>query len=262
MKIVIAGGTNEAEYIVHLFNKRGNKLVVINPSRETAELIVEAERIKVYNGAPWKAFALEESGAQDADIFISLCSEDTENYTSCMLAKTCFGAKKCICLVNDPKNVDLFEELGVDSVICSTYLLGDSIKNESSVEDIIKAISLDNNKIVMIEATVLSNFEISGKKIMDIHFPKYASISCIIRGKDVIIPNGQIEIMPKDKLMMVTSPADQNRLIAFVKKEREDEFASPTEVNEKKRKAKKSPAKKPTTAPKAKKGSAPKKTTK
>ena len=223
MKFVIAGGTHEAEYIVSMFHKKGNSLVIINPSREEAEILRERENLSVYVGAPWKNNSFEESGAENADIFISLCEKDADNYASCMMAKNAYGAKKCICLVNNPNNVELYRSLGIDSVISSTYLLGDSVKASASVEDIIKAISLENNQVAMIEATLLRRFRITGKRIMDAGFPKYASISCIVRGEEVIIPNGQVVLQAKDKLLMVCSPLDQARLTAFIQTRKSEE---------------------------------------
>lgn len=223
MKIVIAGGTHEAEYIVHMFHKRGNKLVVINPSKDEASLLLERESVRVYVGDPWKGHVLEEADAEDADLFISLCDRDTDNYVTCQNAKKCFGAKRCICVVNNPNNVELYKRLGVDSVISSTYLLGNSVQNESSVEDIIRSVAFDNNQVMMIEMKVLPKFKIAEKKIMDLDFPKYASISCIVRNGEVIIPNGQVAVHANDKLMIVCSPMDQKRLTAWLKLEKSEE---------------------------------------
>ncbi len=222
MKVVIAGGQHEAEYIASIFHKRDNSLIVINPSKEEANLLMKRENIPVYVGQPWKALTLEEAGVQDPDVFIALCEHDSDNYASCVIAKRLFGAKKCICVVNNPNNVDLYKKLGIDSVISSTYLLGDSIRNESSVEDIIKAVSLENNQVVMIDAMILSKFKIANKRIMDANFPKYASIACIVRGTEVIVPNGQVVIRPKDKLMVICSPEDQKRLTQFLKQEKSE----------------------------------------
>ena len=222
MKIVIAGGHHEAEFIVSMFHKKDNELVIINPSRDEASLIMKRENLPVYIGTPWKDHVLEEAGAANADIFIALCESDCDNYASCVLAKTLFSAKKCICTVNNPNNVDLYKRLGIDSVISGTYLLGDSVRNESSVEDIIRAVSLENNQVIMIDATILPTFKIANKRIMDANFPKYASISCIVRGSEVIVPNGQVVLRPKDKLMVVCAPADQTRLVAFLKEEKSE----------------------------------------
>ncbi|MCH3909955.1 MAG: NAD-binding protein [Bacilli bacterium] len=219
MKIVIANGNRQASFIIEMFKKKENQLIVINSSRSLANELTKKEHISVYVGSPWRNYALEEAGVHDADVFISLCEKDTDNYACCILAKKVFNVKKCICVVNNPDNVELYKKLGIDSVISSTYLLAQNIKTESSMESLIKTLSLENDKIIVIEAPVLSKYQIAGKKLMDINFPKYASISAIYRNFSVIIPNGQVEIRPKDILLIVCAPKDQKKILSFIQME-------------------------------------------
>ena len=219
MKIVIAGGSYGAEYIVSMLKGKGTEIVVINPSKEVASTILKRQKTPVYVGSPWRRYALEEANAYDADAFISLSSKDTDNYASCLLAKKVFNAKKCVCVVSNPKNVAIYTSLGIDSVISSSYLLGQTIKNESSVEDMFKTLSFENGKIIMIEAAVLSKYKIANKMLKDIRFPSYASICCIERFPDVIIPKGDTFIYPKDKLFIICKTSDQKRVMSFIRQE-------------------------------------------
>jgi trk system potassium uptake protein TrkA len=219
MKIVIANGSKQAMFIIGMFKSKENQLVVINSSRSLANEIAHKEHISVLVGYPWRNFILEEAGVHDADVFISLSEKDTDNYASCILAKKIFNVKKCICVVNNPANVELYKKLGIDSVISSTYLLAQSIRSESSMESLIKTLTLENDKIVVSEIPVLSKYRLANKRIMDIEFPKYASIAAIYRNFTVIIPNGQVEIKPKDSLLIVCAPEDQKRIFAFIQQE-------------------------------------------
>lgn len=221
MKIVIAGGNSQAEFITSMFKGNDNQLVVINPNKEEAELILKRCRVPVYIGEPWRKFVLEEAGAYDADVFIALCEKDTDNYASCILAQRVFNAKKCICVVSNPKNVDLYKSLGIDSVISSTYLLAESIRGESSVESLIRTLSLDNDKIKIIESVILSRHKIANKKIKEIGFPRYASIAAIYRDYHLLIPNGEVELKPRDTLLIVTATENQKKILNFVQAERE-----------------------------------------
>ncbi|MFA6620344.1 MAG: NAD-binding protein [Bacilli bacterium] len=219
MKIVIANGSKQAAFIIMMFKNKENQLIVINSSRSFANELAHKEHISVLVGSPWRNFVLEEAGVHDADVFISLSEKDTDNYASCILAKKIFNVKKCICVVNNPANVELYKKLGIDSVISSTYLLAQSIKSESSMESLIKTLTLENNRIVVSEIPVLSRYWIVNKRIMDIDFPKYASISAIYRNFTVIIPNGQVEIKAKDILLVVCEPDDQKRIYNFIQQE-------------------------------------------
>lgn len=216
MKVVIAGGTSQAEFIISMFKAKKNEIVVINPDKQVADLLVKRCRVPVYIGEPWRKYVLEEAGAFDANVFIALCEEDTDNYASCIMAKKLFNARKCICLVNNPKNVDLYKRMGLDSVVSSSYLLAQSVKGESSMASLVRSLSLDNDRVNVIEAVVLSKYAICNKRIMDIRFPKYASIAAIYRNYQMIIPNGLVELLPKDTLLMVTSPENEKKLLAYV----------------------------------------------
>ena len=91
MKIVVAEGSNQAAYIIDMFRSEGHELVVINSSHEVAENLAIAHQVNVYFGKPWRRFALEEAGAEGADVFIALSSSDMDNYASCRMAKSLFG---------------------------------------------------------------------------------------------------------------------------------------------------------------------------
>ena len=240
MKVVIAGGTSQAEFIISMFKGKDNHLIVINPDKEVADNLVKRCRVPVLVGQPWRKYTLEEADAYDSDVFISLCEKDTDNYASCTLAKKVFAAKKTICVVNNPNNVELYKRLGLDSVISSTYLLAQSIRGESSLTSIIKTLSLDNDKINVVEAVILSKYSICFRAIKDIHFPRYASIAAIYRNCQIIIPSGMVVLQPKDTLLMVTAPGNIKKLLAYVQQEREGGLATISQlVQTKMRSAKK-----------------------
>lgn len=218
MKIVIAGGNHAADYIIKRFKGSSNKLIVINESREVAQYLTKINRIPVFYGEPYKRFVLEEAHIDDADIFVALGEVDTDNYISCLLAKRVFNVKKCICIVANPKNADLYRELGIDSVISSTKLLASSILNESSLEDLIRTMSLEDEQIVLTEVVIRPNYAIANKRIADINFPKTGNISCIYRKPSVIIPNGSTYILPRDKMLIVSTPKHQKELVAYIQK--------------------------------------------
>lgn len=217
MRIVIADGSSAADYVIKVFRKNGNQLTVINSRKDIVQYLVKSNGIPVIYGEPYKINILRDANIDGCDLFIALGKEDTDNFVSCLLAKKAFNARKCICTVNDPGNVELFSRLGIDSVISSTQILAKSIFSESSLEKFTKSMSVEDDKIVLTEILVDSSYAICGKRIMDINFPKTGTISCIYRKPNVIIPNGQTIIYPCDNLFVVTTPSEEKKIIDFVK---------------------------------------------
>ena len=220
MRIVIANGNNTADYIIKNFKGRSHQLTIINDDREVANKLARSSKLPVVLGDFTKVETLREANIDNADIFIACGHKDADNYVGCLHARRQFGVKKCICIVQNPKNVEIFKQLGLESVICSTETLVSSVLAESSLESIVKSMSFENDKIVMSEIVVKATYLIAHKHIMDIDFPREGSIACIYRRPRVIIPNGSTLILPKDKLFVLSTPDDQKMLIDFVQRDK------------------------------------------
>ena len=223
MKIAITGGHSEAEFIISMFKKEKNELVVINDDVDFAKKISENNDISVYWGNPTKPHILENAGVMNSDILISLCDVDTDNYVICQLGKQMFGVKKCICIVKNPKNVDIFKRLGIESVISSTYLLYQTIKGESEVESLVKTLSIENEKIAISEIVIREGCKVCMKALKDLSLPFNANISCIFREPEVIIPDGATKIKAKDKLVVVGKKEDLKVVVDYVKEKVESD---------------------------------------
>ena len=220
MRIVIANGNNSADYIIKNFKGRSHQLTIINDDKDVANKLARSSKLPVVLGDFTKVATLKEANIDNADLFIALGHKDSDNFVGCLHARRQFGVKKCICIVQNPKNVEIFKQLGLDSVICSTETLVSSVLAESSLESLVKSMSFEKDKIVMSEIVVKATYLIAHKHIMDIDFPREGSIACVYRRPRVIIPNGSTLILPKDKLFILSTPADQKMLIEFVQKDK------------------------------------------
>lgn len=219
MKIVLCGGHNEADFLIRMFRKnRRNKLVVVNEDVEECKRLSDRHNLPVYCGNPSKAYALRDAGADGADVVIALSEKDADNLVICQQAKKTFGVKKCVCIVHNPKDVEIFRQLGVDSVISSTYLVAETIERASSVENLIKTLSVEDEKIVLTELLIAEDYAVVGKAVKDLHIPVKMNISCILRKDEVLIPDGQTEIAAGDTLVLISMPEDQETLVSYLRK--------------------------------------------
>lgn len=223
MKIVIVNGTHEADFIIKKFKKEKHELIVINSDREFGSYISSSNRVPVLYGDPTKSYVLGDAHIDDCDVFIALSTNDIDNYVSCITAKRIFHAKRVVSVVRNPKRVDLFKKLGIDSAISSTYLLGESIKNESIIENFIKTISIENEKIVISEIQIDEDFLLADKMIRDANFPNFINISCIYRDPEVIIANGNTVIRAYDKLVVVSTPENHEKVVEFIQRKKIDD---------------------------------------
>ena len=121
MKIVIANGNHAADYVIGIYkNHKKHDIILINDNKDSVKYLSDKNNIPVLYGHPHKKEVLEQAKIRDCDIFMALGYKDADNFAACLLAEKAFGARKTICTVSNPKNVSLFRDLGIDSVISST----------------------------------------------------------------------------------------------------------------------------------------------
>ena len=219
MKVVIADGFHEADYIINLFNSRVNDLVVINENEDIAKYLSLNNDIPVMIGHCTKESDLIEAGAQGCDLFMALSEDDYKSYVACKTAKN-IGAKRVIATVINPKNVKIFKDLGIDMVVCSTYLLGEQIRNLTSIEHMVNSLSLEDDKVVILEIKINDSLAVNGKTLAEINISDLGVISSILRAGKAIIPNGQSQIMNGDTVLIVTTTEDQDRIIDIFKRKK------------------------------------------
>ena len=219
MKVLITGGQIEADFIIKMFKEAKHQLIVVNSDQKYCQYLSKENHIKVYIGDPTQISVLHDAGAMDCDLAIALCPNDEDNFVICQISKKIFGIEKVVCTVSNPNNVDVFHKLGVNSVVSSTYLLLQTIKVESSCENVVKALSFEQDKIAMLEIVLnKKNLAIIGKTLAQLENTRLYNISCIYRNAQVVIPSGNTEIKFGDKLFVITTNADKDEVIKYIQK--------------------------------------------
>ena len=218
MKIAIANGTQEADYIVRTFNTKDNKIIVINKDKPMCDYLSFEHKISCVCGDATQKYILNIANIENYDIFISLSTNDVENYIACAMAKKLFNVKKCIATVINPKNVETFKFLGVDNVISSSYLLAETIKTASMVDNLTKSLSLLDQKVEMAEITIEQGSYVENKMLKDLKLPTVAQLCCIYRDPSVIIPSGSTEIKAGDRVVAIYAPEGKDKLFEILQR--------------------------------------------
>ena len=64
----------------------------------------------------------EDAGIRRADVFVATTGQDDDNLVSCEIAQRVFNVPRCIARVNNPKNLRIFREVGIESVSSTTLI--------------------------------------------------------------------------------------------------------------------------------------------
>ena len=214
MYIVIAGGGRIGRYIARDMVEKGHEVTVIEEVAARCEQLVVETDVLVIEGDACDVRYLEQAHTDRADVFVATTHEDEDNLVACQLAKIEFSVKRAISRVNTPKNVEIFEALGIESV-SSTRLLSELLEHEFSVGELVHLTSLKGGRLQLVEIQVpVGDGAPPARRVDSLDLPFESVVVVIFRGNETVIPRGTTEILPGDEVVALTTPELEERLTA------------------------------------------------
>jgi trk system potassium uptake protein TrkA len=211
MRIIIVGGGNVGYYLAKTLAAEKHRIMIVDGDRERCERIVaelNMHNIDVTGGDGTNAEILRDAGIHKADALIAVTGQDQNNFVACQLAKEYFGVKLTIARVNNPKNIRVFEKLGVDSVISSTARIAGIINQELDWNDVNKLLKATTAGIRIRHTAVEAGSRFDGRTLSEVALPPGTIIVSILRGDDVIIPGGDTRLEAGDGVIIVGKEQD------------------------------------------------------
>lgn len=215
MNVVIAGGGKIGYYLTKTLLPYKHHVSVIEEKVEMCEKIANELNIPVTCGDGTKIDDLSGSGIETADIFIAVTGKDEDNLIACQLAKSNFGVRRTIARVNNPKNITVFERLGVDMAVSSTSVIADLIEQEVDYSGMKTLMRLKSGRIVLSEILIAESSPVCNKSLKEINIPRDCILVSVIRDEEVVIPNGYTVLHSGDYIIAVSSQEDQQELKSF-----------------------------------------------
>jgi trk system potassium uptake protein len=208
--IVIVGGGRIGRYIARDMTEKGHDVTVIERLAARCEQLVADTNVLVIEGDAGDVRYLAQAHTERADVFVATTHEDDDNLVSCQLAKIEFGVKRAISRVNTPKNVEIFEKLGIEAV-SSTRLISELLEHEFAVGDLVHLTSLRGGRVSLVEIRIPDPGP-SPRDIQDLGLPHDIVLVAIFRGEETIIPRGTARIEPGDEVVALTTPEREDDL--------------------------------------------------
>lgn len=196
MKIIIVGGGKLAYYLIKTLRPYRHDISVIELQKETCERIAtDFDEVNVYNGDGTSIRTLEEVGCKGADFYVAVTGKDENNLVGCEVAKKRFKIKTTVARANNPKNIEMFNLLGVDRVYSGTQILADIIEQEIDYIGMRVVFSIEKTTKSIVEFKLSPRSSAIGKNLHDYTFPGKSNVVMITR------QDGSVE-MPRGDLVM------------------------------------------------------------
>ncbi|MEW6618511.1 MAG: NAD-binding protein [bacterium] len=214
MYIVIVGGGKIGYQLAKTLCQDKHQVALIEKDTNIcSEIAEELENVLTIEGDGCEAHYLEDAGIEKADVVAAVTGDDEDNIVVCQLAKEYFNVPRTVARVNDPKNEQIFNDLGVDVPINSTAIIARIIEEETSLEDFINLMTVQKGKLAIVRVDLMDNSPVINKPIEKIKLPSNSVIASIVRGEDLIIPNGKTKLEKGDDIIALTTIENEQALL-------------------------------------------------
>ena len=203
-RIMIAGGGNIGLRLAEDLEKRYQVKIIEHNRERCVHLSETLEKAIILNGECSQGELLVEENIEDTDVFLALTNDDEANIMSSMLAKR-LGARKVMCLINNPAYVDLMQGGELDIAISPQQATIGSLLAHVRRGDVVNVHSLRRGAAEAMEAIAhgeVHSSKVVGKAIEDIELPDGTTIGAIVREEQVLIAHDDLVVESDDHVIL------------------------------------------------------------
>ena len=210
MKIIIAGAYTIGTYLAQFLSRNKYNIILIDEQEERLNKIGQDYDLLTLQGKPTSIQILQEADVKHADLFIAVDPKETTNITACTMAHH-LGAKKTVAKIDnpeylEPKNQELFKQLGVDSLIYPELLAAKDIINGLKMSWVRQRWDVRGGALVMLGIKLRDTCAILDKPLREISGPNDPyHIVAIKRRNETIIPGGNETLQREDLAYFMTT---------------------------------------------------------
>ena len=213
MYIIIVGAGKVGYHLGRLLMTQGHEVMIIEKDRAKVNLLSLDFHEAIMEGDGSTVEVLREAGTNRADVVVAATGNDEDNLVTCQITKLVFLKPRTIARVNNPRNEELFAGLGVDASVSGTKLINAIIEEQVKAGDMmIPLLTLKAGDVEIVEVVLSRSSHIVKKKIKELALPSGSIFIAVIRGEEVIIPYGDTEFQPEDKVIALVKRTSEQAL--------------------------------------------------
>ena len=210
MKIIIAGAYAIGTHLAKLLSKSEQDTVLIDSDEERLASLSSDYDLMTVHASQAPLQALKDAGVNGADLYIAVTPDENLNLNSCILAKA-MGAKRTVAKVDnyeytDPKLKDIFQKVGVSSIIYPENLAARDIANGLKMSWVRQRWDVHDGALIMLGIKLREGCQILNEPLKDLCKPESPYHIVDIKKKDrTIIPRGEDILETQDLAYFMTT---------------------------------------------------------
>jgi trk system potassium uptake protein TrkA len=203
--ILIAGGGKVGANLTGALVAQGHEVTLMDNDRERYRLLEERFGAVVRYGDATELALLERAGVERADLLVAVTGDDEDNVIVCQVARDKYGVPKVIARVNDPRNQEHFELLGITQTICATSSILGLVEHEMPEHGLVRLLELQKEGLEIVEAQIESSSPAAGTRVAGLALPDGSRLISVFRhGRTELVEPGTV-LRPGDQVLAVVA---------------------------------------------------------
>ena len=204
--VIIAGAGKVGWNLARELIGKGNEVTVIESDRRRYLTVEQELEHAVQYGDASELWVLERAGIQRADLVVAVTGDDEDNLLICQVAKEKYLCERIIARVNNPRNLEHFELLGIQPAVSATDLILRLIEHEVPRYGMVHLLDLPEERLEIIELVVSEDSPAAGRSVAEVTLPDGALVISLLRGGRGYVPKGDTVVEAGDEVLVVLDP--------------------------------------------------------
>ena len=217
MYAIVAGGGKVGANLTRSLLRMGHEVTLIEQSQYRFERVHDEFEHQILLGDATELHVLERAGiARPPELVLAVTGDDEDNLIICQLAREGYRVPKVIARVNDPRNQEHFDLLGIDQTVCSTLNILGLVEHEVPEHGIVRLLDLRKENLEIVELQVDRDSPAAGKRVAGLHLPEGARVISVMRNGRSALALDSTVLRPGDQVLAVLEPADEDQLFRTI----------------------------------------------
>jgi trk system potassium uptake protein TrkA len=216
MYAIIVGGGVVGYNVLRALTGLGYEAVLIEKEKARFMQLESEYEHMVIHGDGSEIAILEAAGARRATLVIAVTGHDDDNMVIAQIAKEHFDTGKCIARVNDPRNQEHFDALGVRFTVSAAQSILSLIEHEVPDHRVVNMLNLRHENLEIIELNVTKSAPIVGQPVAKIKMPKNTRLISVTRESESKIAVGDTVVQAGDRVMAILEPSREEELVKLL----------------------------------------------
>ncbi len=213
--IIIVGAGKVGWNLARELIEKDNEITVIESNRERYLTVEQELEHNIQYGDASELWVLERAGISRADMVIAVTGDDEDNMLICQVAKEKYLVDRIIARVNNPRNRETFDLLGIKPVVSATDLILRLIEHEVPEYGLVHLLDLPEQRLEIIEMELPGDSKAAGHRVGDLAMPEGSLLISVLREGTGFVPNAETVLQAGDEILAVLDPRVEEDLTAY-----------------------------------------------